>query len=253
MPCRKCHECLKFTRLEWANRMKMESWSSGRPFFTTWTFAPEVYSNSEKSCKQDIQKFWKKLRKAGHDIRYFTVIERGSQKHRLHGHSILWSKSLKSIPSPKRRHDLLKSVWGNGIIDIQEVRSAAGLNYVTKYMVKDLSEENQRNYSWSQKPMLGKAGRIEWEKMIHHYHEQGIVFDLANMPPNVMRFPIMGEITDVWIPKSDYVRFCKSIGINFIPDNYETPKDWNPLTVEKSGSEPYTYKKAEEYRLSKSL
>lgn len=247
MPCRKCHQCVKFTRLEWANRMKMECFENVRPFFTTWTFAPDVYTNSEADCKADIQRFWKKLRRAGHDLRYFTVIERGSQKHRLHGHSILWSKSLSAL-SGKRAFNILKSVWGNGRIDMQQVRSPAGLNYVVKYLVKELSEEKQRNYQWSQKPMLGSAGLKYWEETIHWYHIQK-QFDIRNLPPNKITMPIMGGLHDVWIPKSNYLKFCKVLGIDFKQEEYKTPEDWEPLEVSDGKSEAAIYRQAELYRI----
>ena len=251
MPCRKCKSCLKFTRLEWSNRMKMESFNSYRPYFTTWTFRPEDYTNSEKACKEDIQRFWKRLRKAGHDIRYFTVIERGSQKHRLHGHSILWSKSLASM-SMRRAHKILESVWTHGIVDMQPLRGPAGLNYVTKYLVKDLSEEKQRNYQWSQKPMLGKAGLQQWESVIHHYHIQ-IPYSINNLPPNYIDLPILGEISRCYIPKSNYIAFCKALGISFEQEQYSTPETWDPLEINDGTSIPAIIRTADKLRTAKAI
>lgn len=214
------------------------------PLFTTWTFKPEEYSGSEKQCKADIQRFWKKLRYHGHDIRYFTVIERGSQKHRLHGHSILWSESLSNMPLANI-HRTLHDIWQKGIVDISPVRSAAGLNYVTKYLVKDLSEEKQRNYQWSQKPMLGDAGRRYWEEAIHHYHIQE-PFTINRLPPNHMLIPVIGELKQVYIPKSYYVQFCKVLGIDFSPEEYKTPETWDPL-VKDYESQPHIQLQAEKY------
>lgn len=250
MPCRKCKPCVDQLRLEWTNRMKLECYGRARkPFFMTWTFRPEDYSDSEVGVKRDMALFWKKLRKAGHEIRYFNVIERGSQRNRLHGHSILWSSTLQAV-RPKVAYTLLRDVWGHGRIDMQILRSAGGLKYVTKYLVKDLAE-GSRNYQWSQKPMLGAAGLREWERIIHHYHEQGVEFSRDNLPPNYLDLPFYGEIDRVYIPSSAYMRFCKAIGIDFLQEKYQTPETWNPLEVKDGKSEPAIVLQANQYKLRK--
>lgn len=249
MPCRKCPACVRTLRIEWSNRMKLECLDKPySPFFTTWTFAPENYSNSEKACKEDIQRFWKRLRRRGHDLRYFSVIERGEQNNRLHGHTVLWSESLSQLRQPEALR-ILHDVWGKGIVDLQKMRSKKGFGYVTKYMVKDLSMEGQRNYQWSKRDMLGHSGMEYWRKSLHDLYEDGVVFSKYNLPPNKMLIPVMGELDMVYIPKDAYVKFAKLLGVDFTPDNpLQYDKEYDPLLVSDGTSKPKIYRDEQLYR-----
>lgn len=259
MPCRKCRPCLKMRRIEWSNRMKLEQF--GKPYvplFTTWTFRPEDYANSEKAARMDLQLFWKRLRKRGHDIRYFTVVERGEHNNRIHGHSILWSQTLAELPQIAYKR-LLHDVWGKGIVDAQKLRSSSGFGYLTKYMVKDLSKEGQRNYQWSMK--LGEPGIEYWKKSLYHAYEEGVKFSLDNLPPNKMLVPLMGKLEDVYIPKDTYVAFCKLLGVDFtegkitheeVTSQYYQKND--NILITDGTSKPYIQQEQEEYkRLSQAI
>ena len=197
--------------------MLAECHAGQKPWFVTWTFAPEHYADSEKACKDAIRLLWMRLRKAGHDIRYFTVIERGALRGRLHGHSILWSNSL-TLMGQKAGHAELERIWKNGIVDLQPIRRVGALGYVTKYLVKDLSEEGTRNYTWSLK--LGDVGFKEWERQVYHEYEQTLMghyrpFSLENLPSNHLVLPTSFGNIEVWIPKNRYVNFCKALGVDF--------------------------------------
>jgi len=253
MACRKCPACLKMMRVEWGNRMKLECFGKDYfPFFTTWTFSPQHYKNSEKACKADITRFWKRLRKAGHDIRYFTVIERGEHNNRLHGHTILWSRSLKQMPF-HRATKILHDVWKNGIVDVQQVRSAKALSYVTKYIVKSLSQEKQRSYQWSQKPMLGNAGMEYWKKAMYDLYEDGRQWSIDDLPPNKMYVPILGKLDTVYIPRGQYVAFCKDMGVNFKPDDLIQHQFNDPLSAfqDNHESKPKIWQTEKSYREQK--
>lgn len=247
MPCRKCSPCVKMTRVEWMNRMKLESLGKKfHPLFVTWTFKPEVYDNSEKTCKAEITKNWKRLRKAGHDIRYFTVIERGEHNNRLHGHSIIWSESLRNYLNPTA---VLEKVWGNGIVDAQIIQGAKGFSYVTKYMVKDLNHEKSRNYSWSMS--LGKPGLEYWRNAIYSAYEDGRQWSIDDLPPNKITVPILGKIDTCYIPRANYVDFCKLIGINFMPNDPLLYDKYHDPLIDYGTSKSKIYSQEQLYRASK--
>lgn len=264
IPCRKCEACKRSQRSEWTNRMKLEQFGrSYKPLFVTWTFSPENYDDSHKTCLESIQKTWKRLRRANHDIRYFSVIERGELKNRLHAHSIIYSESISNL-SPANKVKVLQRSWSKGIVDVSQVRSAAGLAYTTKYISKDLLEDidretgfvkKHRNYSWSNNPAFGNSGIQHWIKQVKHYHLQ-VRFNKDYLPPGSLIIPILGSLQRVWIPLSTYIKVCKEhLGIEFtqeeISDSYE--ENINRILTNDETSIVSRQKRAEEYRKAKGI
>lgn len=204
------------TQAEWANRMKLECLNKTfSPLFLTWTLAPEHYSDSERDIKQKLQHLWMRLRKKDIDVRYFTVVERGSKKGRLHAHSIIWSEKLSILYSLKGKSYVTKfltDTWTHGIVDIDLLESKKGLSYVTKYIVKDLSDDRTRNYSWSQKPMLGTSGVEYWRLNTYRiYEEEGCTW--TGKLSGKMTLPILGQLIDVYIPFDTYMNWSRALGI----------------------------------------
>lgn len=211
--CGRCHPCQTHRRMEWANRMKLETFQKPLPLFITWTFKPENYQDSVKFAKTEIQKLKKRIRKDKHDLRYFTVIERGSLRKRVHAHSIIWSKSLQSLTEPEI-NKYLHFKWNNGIIDIQQAQTSGSMGYVTKYIMKDIDydsgEKHVRNYQFSRN--LGIEGVKFWEQTIFHYHKQ-IPYTEQNLPKNYVIIPLGGEAQKVFIPLNYQLALLKKLGI----------------------------------------
>lgn len=231
IPCRRCPACVKTTRDEWVNRMKLEAVGKRRPFFITWTFSEDNYHDTPSYVLDEIQKLFKRLRFKGYDLRFFSCIERGSKYNRLHGHTILWSEKLSDL-SFEQRSLVLRKAWGLGAIDIQTVKTPGALRYITKYMSKTLHENldkktgevrKRRNYSWSRKPMLGMSGRKYWSDAIDYWVKQSkelgkVAFNENHLPPNYIKPNIMGKQDIVYIPKTDWIKKCKQLDIDLSPE-----------------------------------
>ena len=101
---------------EWANRLGLEQMTcSFRPFYLHPTYAPGNVPESAQGAIAETQKFFKRLRKAGYQFRYFCATEEGSKTKRLHHHLILWWPEMARAPiKPTVR--LLEQFWGQGHI-----------------------------------------------------------------------------------------------------------------------------------------
>ena len=205
-----------------------------KPLFITLTFNPESYIDNRKEVIIYVQKYFKRLRKDKHDIRYFMAIERGEKNtKRLHCHLILWSKSLFMMDQLTRSYYLWQK-WTHGIVDVQEIRTAAGIYYVSKYIVKNLEElstlddpknydkytkkakKEGRVYTWSNRPALGTRGIKQWKRLVSAHPKPYTAFRL---PPNYINMRFANQWKKVYIPKYTYVKYCKSLGID-IGDKY---------------------------------
>lgn len=207
MPCRTCKNCLRNRRNEWTNRMILESYANECvPLFTTFTYAPENYKETLDHAKKHFTNFLKRLRKKGHDIRYFTVIEQGTKRKRYHNHAIIWSKSLNRLDAHSRFITLFKE-WKNGRIDVQEIKHRGGLFYLTKYMFKDI-KKGTRTYSWSNKPTIGARGIQRWETLTLKRHAD-TPYTQSKPPSGKIQIKFKRQLVTAYIPKDNYLRFLK--------------------------------------------
>lgn len=179
IPCGKCIECrLNYSR-EWATRCILElnygyngtKYPDGTAWFLTLTYQDEYLKthrtvNTETGetyegislCKEDIQKFWKRLRKKypQMQIKYIECGEYGSQTQRPHYHAIVYGLplpmetfkkvGLNNLHQPIWQCDELNEVWAMGFITIGRVtwESAA---YVARYTLKkSLGAKNDKNW-----------------------------------------------------------------------------------------------------------
>lgn len=145
VPCGKCNFCLDRRRREWSFRLRVEQRHSAASHFLTLTYADEKVPVSESGLltleKSDLQKFFKKLRKANAKysrlpVRYYSIGEYGSQTSRPHYHSILFNVSA---PVMERVHE----VWENGFVCVGDV-TPASVNYVTSYVINRVGDYNGR-------------------------------------------------------------------------------------------------------------
>lgn len=97
VPCGKCAVCLRRKGREWYVRLKAEyEWHDGNAYFVTLTYSdwclPTTKSGVQTVCKKDVQKFFKRLRRAifPYKIRYFLISEYGEDTQRPHYHMIVY-------------------------------------------------------------------------------------------------------------------------------------------------------------------
>lgn len=147
--CGKCAECRSVSQNDWFVRAYYE-WmhNKGLTLFYTLTFNND---NLPKVCglpcfsKRKVQLFLKRLRSrlSEYDInlKYLITAEFGELYKRPHYHALFFVDSNKL--SPYFIYNLIKLAWSYGFVKAGDncgvVNSTSGISYVTKYITKDLS------------------------------------------------------------------------------------------------------------------
>lgn len=190
--------------------MVLENWGrQKRPLFLTWTFRPTEYVDNPVHVLRCLQLTWKRLRRAGHDLRYFSSIERGKRNGRLHAHSILWSDSVSALGWSGAFWEL-KNAWAVGGIKFRQVYSPGAFHYTAKYLVKDLLEQidrstgeviTARNYQWSNRPGLGSRGIERWRFLADKAGD--------DVPVNWFHMPFLGKLERAYIPSDPWKKYVK--------------------------------------------
>lgn len=160
LPCGKCVGCRMDNARMWAIRCLHESQMHEDNAFVTLTFNDE---NLHDIRKDDVQKFFKRLRKAlkGKRLSYYAVGEYGDLSHRPHYHALVfgwyphdayyWSGNG---PTALFRSPFLERVWpyGNSLIGNVSYESAC---YCTRYCAKALASGGFA--LMSRRPALGRS------------------------------------------------------------------------------------------------
>lgn len=166
VPCGKCGFCLATRKSDWSTRLEYEArkWVGSK--FITLTYAdPHLHwrNGISQLHKHDLQKYFKRLRKAGVKLRYYAVGEYGSKTYRPHYHVILFTNVSEGI---------LRESWHLGQVHIGSVTQAS-IAYCLKYIVNGRANgmRNGRVAPFSvmsRRPGLGanylSLEMIEWHK-----------------------------------------------------------------------------------------
>lgn len=246
-----CKPCRTRKRLEWANRMMLESYGKPyRPLFVTPTYKPEDLPNNYSECLSMVQKWIKRLRKQlPGKFRYFGVTERGSKKGRLHQHLLIWNQHLCTMP-PYVSAKILHESWKHGILTSDPIRSPGGYYYVSKYITKNMFIKNEtgeidanakwsrkeknyrlpgRIYTWSNKPSLGHDGIERWKYLTRAWNGQ-----YEGLPPNWFNMSLLGQMQKVYVPSDTYKIHMKELGIDLQKKYIEPEHDpINPVNRNK--------------------
>lgn len=149
VPCLKCDWCRTNRVNDFVGRALAEQRLSSRTLALTLT-----YAGGEASAAilryTDIQRFLKRLRKAGYSVRYICAGEFGAQKGRAHWHMILFFQGISPEVAIEARVNW--EFWPHGFSYFQEA-NMKGFRYVLKYALKD--ETSVRPLALSKKPPLG--------------------------------------------------------------------------------------------------
>lgn len=157
VPCGKCEACIHNRTTEWAQRLSDEFEFSQNGVFLTLTYNDENLPG--KVNKEDVQKFFKRLRKRCEQktkvkccfqsankryspLRYFLTSEYGPEHNRPHYHAIVMDIRPKGISNPTifDLYEVLEKSWGNGFIYVEPV-TIGRIRYVVNYMVKDAHDD----------------------------------------------------------------------------------------------------------------
>lgn len=144
VPCGQCIGCRLERSRQWAVRCMHEASLHEKNCFITLTYAPEHLPPNSSLVKDDLTKFWKRLRdRLGYPtLRYYACGEYGELHGRPHYHACVFGYDFPDKKVLKVQNgfvlydsDLLKDIWGKGRVAIGEVTfESAG--YVARYILK---------------------------------------------------------------------------------------------------------------------
>lgn len=175
VPCGQCIGCRIDYAQQWASRCVMEMQYHKDNYFVTctydddhlplsWSADPETgEAIATATCRiRDCQLFFKRLRRAGFNFRYFGCMDYGSQTFRPHYHFLFFglplpdlqpylgpggSLSYKYYVSP-----MLESIWSNGNVIIGEANRSTAL-YTARYIcAKRKGKDAQLYYDYNIEP-----------------------------------------------------------------------------------------------------
>jgi len=172
--CRKCRDCISERKMHWIGRMNAEQKTSESVWFCTFTYGKSVCPETGREIPAsenpnaymlnypDLQKCFKRMRKAGHKFSYLAVGEYGSEKSRAHFHAVIFWKS----PPPERQmNERLDdcSFWDLGFVQYEPPKSTkAAATYMMDYLDKDNIHRNALRFS--KRPALGEEYCLEYAR-----------------------------------------------------------------------------------------
>lgn len=151
--CRKCWQCREVKIQDWTGRCIAESRMGRKTFSVTLTYGGGDHERAAVLTYSDVQKYFKRLRKAGYDFKYLVAGEYGSTKGRAHWHAILFF--LGEAPPHELKRNFADKFWHHGHVWWEEPTPKA-VRYVCKYIQKDQEDaEWQGHFAMSKKPPIG--------------------------------------------------------------------------------------------------
>ena len=147
--CGKCIGCKLKHSSEWAIRCIHEAslYPQNSNAFLSMTYAPHMLPQNCSLVKSDLQKFFKRLRKAisPRKIKYLAIGEYGDQTHRPHYHALVFNygfpdKKLKKLSYSGHRlyiSEELDKIWGHGHCWIGDLTFQTAA-YCARYSMKKI-------------------------------------------------------------------------------------------------------------------
>lgn len=181
VPCGKCHECLKDRQNAWAFRLHKHLLTAKSACFLTLTYEQEPLSFNGHATlvKSDLQKFWKRVRKAypksskTDKLKYFACGEYGSKTLRPHYHAIVYNLSPNVIRDSEGK---AKALWTHGNVHILPCTMAT-IRYTCKYISKGTwqptADDDDRQPQFSS--MSKNLGLNYLTPQMVKYHVDGLV------------------------------------------------------------------------------
>ena len=199
VPCGQCIGCRLDCSRIWAARCENEASLHDQYCFITLTYAPEFLPKDGSLNTEDIQGFFKRLRRRiePRQVRYFQCGEYGSLLSRPHHHAILFGfdfpdKKLFQVRDGVRLYvsEMLSQLWPFGYSTIGDVTfesCAYVARYITKKVTGDFAEEHYEGrkpeyITMSRRPGIGR----EWlEKYLSDVYPEDalIIRDGIKMKP----------------------------------------------------------------------
>lgn len=179
--CRKCPNCLRANAHHWAFRAVREIAEAGRTWFVTLTFSPDWHTRilasdrgEDRGYTREIQLFLKRVRKAGHKIRYVAAKESHKSGY-CHWH-ILIHEELGSKPltnrllSGNQKEGKASAYWHCGILHCRLVKTEGRLWDAAFYVCKYMKKEKQTRTPASLNYGGGRGGAFVAPPIPKKYH-----------------------------------------------------------------------------------
>ena len=160
--CMQCYGCKRYRQVNWSINSFGEQEALTSAWFITLTYrAGETGENWLQYS--DVQKMFKRLRKAGFPLRYLVAGEYGGMKGRPHWHVIIWWQGEvpemgEPLPNQanKRGADLRRewSFWPYGHVTVSDEVDINAIRYISKYITKQ--EGRAGKFVMSKSPAIGQ-------------------------------------------------------------------------------------------------
>ncbi|WNK14674.1 MAG: replication initiator protein [Microvirus sp.] len=178
VPCGRCVGCRTKRVQEWTQRCLHEAEQHKDNCFITLTYDDNQLPDGDDLVVDHLQRFWKRLRRAGHTFRYFACGEYGPTTLRPHYHACLFgyypNDSVRTLSNTLRESKSLDEAWGLGYTS-HSVFNRETAAYVAGYILKKYTEngtpaelENRTMpfQVMSRRPAIGRDWALKWAKYI---------------------------------------------------------------------------------------
>lgn len=172
IPCGSCVGCRMAHAKEWATRCALEAKYHQHVWFVTLTYDDQHLPGDKLLHKEDLQNFFKRLRRKGYSFRYFACGEYGETYDRPHYHAIIFGLDLPDLTligkSSRLENlydsDLLKYTWGKGFVSVGYADIKA-MSYTAGYVEKKQKRQDDHRVKpflvMSRKPAIGTLYLVE--------------------------------------------------------------------------------------------
>jgi len=150
IPCGQCILCRLEHARQWAVRITHEAQLWDESSFITLTYNDEHLPSQGSLDYSHLQKFWRRLRKQGYELRYYAVGEYGDNTLRPHYHACLFGQAftenriiLREEPTRLWTNPVLEEAWGMGNVSVGALTFQTA-QYTASYVTKKLN--NKRRY-----------------------------------------------------------------------------------------------------------
>lgn len=166
VPCGNCGFCAATRRSDWAVRIAYERKLHTSSCFITLTYAnPHLVwaSGHPQLHRRHVQLFLKRVRKAGHKLRYYGVGEYGSKTFRPHYHMIIFGDVPESV---------IRKSWDYGEVHIGTCTDESVL-YTLSYMINKNDWRMSRGRVRTFNMMSKSIGKNYLTKAMIAWHRSG--------------------------------------------------------------------------------
>lgn len=181
LPCNRCRACKDRSRRRWVGRMLAEQRTSVEANFVTLTYGYDDYYRGRADRKNhphphanelhydDVQKWIKRIRRAGHEVHYLVAGEFGDIKGRAHWHvALFWQSSNVPEAAYSEGRNWEDKFWPHGVVDWKPLNEAYA-SYICYYILPEADSSTiSQEFRKSTKPALGheyfESKALDWVK-----------------------------------------------------------------------------------------